>query len=59
MEDEKTLRTEKGHKSHVEAVSGPAGEEASITYGVTQDSVLNDLQYFHVTKGSTYVLLNI
>lgn len=51
MEDEATLRTKAGHQRHLDSIAGPASAEASITYGVVQDSVLNELQYFHVTSG--------
>ncbi len=46
------MRTKEGHKRHVEAVSGPAGDEASTAYGVNHESVLNELKYFHVTTGN-------
>ena len=39
------------HERHCSSLNGPAHAIVSTTYGVKQNSVLNNLEYFHVTSG--------
>lgn len=44
-------RTKGVHQWHCSAITGPAKDLFSTTYGVSTDSVLNRLSYYHVTSG--------
>ena len=44
-------RTIKAHERHIANLSGAAHDSVTTTYGVNRDSILNDLEYFHVTSG--------
>lgn len=49
--EEFILRTRATHANHCAALEGPLYDHTSTTYGLTRDSVLNSLRYFHVTEG--------
>lgn len=49
--EELSSRTKTIHERHCEGISGPAGNFVTTTYGVNRDSILNKLNYFHVTSG--------
>ena len=46
-----TPRTIETHKRHCASLHGPLHEHVATTYGLTRDSILNSLRYFHVTSG--------
>ena len=39
------------HKEHCRGLDGPLREHISTTFGVTRNSILNSLEYFHVLRG--------
>ena len=39
------------YERHCSSLSGPAHAIVTTTYGVKQNSILNNLEYFHVTSG--------
>ena len=39
------------HKRHCSILQGPAHDIIATTYGINHDSVLNKLQYYHITTG--------
>ena len=45
------LRTREAHTSHCKFLDISLRSHAATTYGVVKDSILNTLQYFHVTEG--------
>ena len=45
------LRTQETHSSHISDLNGPLHAHISTTYGVSEDSILNDSRYFHVVDG--------
>lgn len=44
-------RTKTAHEHHCSSLLGEAANFTSTTYGVTRNSILNKLQYFHITSG--------
>ena len=44
-------RTVETHKRHCQSLNGPLHEHVATTYGLTRDSILNSLRFFHVTSG--------
>ena len=44
-------RTRSVYERHCLSLNGPAQDAITTTYGINGDSVLNKLQYFHVTFG--------
>ena len=49
--EEFTLRSKSVHERHVLKLNGPLCDTISTTYGVSNDSILNSLEYFHVSSG--------
>ena len=45
------MRTRSTHASHLADLNGPLHDHVAKTYGVTTQSILNSLQYFHVVDG--------
>ena len=44
-------RTRGVYERHCSSLNGPAHDTITTTYEINRDSVLNKLQYFHVTFG--------
>ena len=44
-------RTRQTHANHCSQLGGPLHNHYATTYGLHRDSILNQLQYFHVTEG--------
>ena len=45
------LRTRETHTHHCKFLNSSLYSHAATTYGVVKDSILNNLQYFHVVEG--------
>lgn len=44
-------RTRETHAAHVSDLHGPLHEHIATTYGVAEESILNNSHYFHVVDG--------
>uniref|UniRef100_A0A1X7T706 Uncharacterized protein n=1 Tax=Amphimedon queenslandica TaxID=400682 RepID=A0A1X7T706_AMPQE len=44
-------RTKETHSHHIRLLQGPLHDHVSTTYGITRDTALNKIKYFHVTMG--------
>ena len=51
MEHQFTLRNKETHTEHLAELEGEEGSAASTRYGINRDSILNELEYFHVCSG--------
>lgn len=45
------MRTRETHASHVADLHGPLRNHIAITYGIVEQSILNECRYFHVVDG--------
>ena len=44
-------RDRETHASQISSLGGPLHDHYSTTYGLNEDSILNDSLYFHITEG--------
>ncbi len=51
-------RTRAAHSRHCADLNGPAQASFATTYGVSEDSILNKLQQFHVTTGLPHEIMH-
>ena len=56
--EELTTRTVEMHDQHCRSLEGALRDHMSTAYGVSRNSILNSLKYFHVVGGK-YVYLPI
>ena len=45
------MRTRTTHANHVADLHGPLHDHIATTYGVVEESILNECRYFHVVDG--------
>ena len=45
------LRTCEIYSAHVADLNGPLHDHIATTYGVSRNSILNNLTYFHIVNG--------
>ena len=45
------LRTKENYEAHCADLGGPLNDHIATTFGIVRNSILNNLNFFHVTSG--------